>query len=213
MNFEPRKEISREAFKEWVYGIFFNENAYLRSKGLPVNYEENCGGVVKDIELPPDHGYNEKFIYIPSLPVWYLFQEIDFDVDRFFMEKVYDRIDEYDSCLGTNIALDICGSFIYPMSSFGEDLLYGEIDLINERDHSAINDSDFVQCLYMCRTDEELWDLMIESKVKQTEIRQMYKLLMGTAEPCEPKIIFSTKPDKERARRMLEFFVRKGILL
>ena len=144
MNFEPRREISREAFKEMVYGFFFNEEAYLRSKGLPVNYEEDSDEVAIEIVLPPDHGYNEKFIYVPSLPVWYLFQEIDFDVDRFFMEKVYDRIDEYDSYLGTNIALDICGSFIYPMSSFGEDLLYGEIDLINERDHSAINDSDFV---------------------------------------------------------------------
>lgn len=213
MNFEPRREISREAFKETVYGFFFNEEAYLRSKGLPVNYEEDCDGVVKEIELPPDHGYNEEFIYIPYLPVWYIFQEIDFDVDRFFMERVYDRINEFEVWMGTDIALVICSSFIYPMSSFGEDLLAGEIDLINERDNSPINDSDFIQRLYFCRTDEELWDLMIESKVKPTEIRQMYQMLMGTAIPSEEQIRFATEPDKERARKMLEFFVRKGILL
>ena len=213
MNFESPKEIGREAFKEFIYGFFFNEEAYLRSKGLPVNYEEDCGGVVTEIELPPDHGYNERFIDIPYLPVWYIFQEIDFDVDRFFMERVYDRINEFEVWMGTNIALVICSSFIYPMSSFGEDLLAGEIDLINEREHSPINDSDFIQRLYFCRTDEELWDLMIESKVKPTEIRQMYQMLKGTAKPYDEQIIFSTKPDKERARKMLEFFVRKGILI
>ena len=212
MNFEPRKEISREAFKEWVYGCLFNEEAYLRSKGLPVKNEDD-DGVYREIELPPDHGYNENFIHIPSLPVWNMFQDIDFDVDRFFMERVYDRIDEYDSYLGTNIAIDICSSFIYPMSSFGMDLLYGEIDLINERANSPISDSDFIQRLYFCRTDEELWNLMIESKVKHTEIRQMYKLLMGTAEPSEPGIVFSTTPDKEKAQRMMGFFLQKGILL
>ena len=212
MNFEPRKEISRETFKEWVYGCLFNEEAYLCSKGLPIKNEDD-DGAYREIELPPDHGYNEQFINVRYLLVWNMFQEIDFDVDRFFMEKVYDRINEFEDWLGTNFALDICSSFIYPMSSFGEDLLAGEIDLINERDNSPINDSDFIQRLYFCRTDEELWDLMIESKVKPTEIRQMYQMLMGTAIPSEEQIRFATEPDKERSRKLLEFFVRKGILL
>ena len=41
----------------------------------------------------------------------------------------------------------------------------------------------------------------------------MYKLLMGTAKPSEPEIMFSTTPDKEKAQRMMGFFLQKGILL
>ena len=137
----PRSEVDKEALKKKVF-----------------NY--CCLGKNENNGL-----YQDKDIHPAFLTEWEAFKQVDFDLDRFFLEDCYLQVDDE---ISRHHIMAECLGLVEPISRYVFEWMDGYLDfgtIKNEtltcgKDHHSIGDDDIFKYLYFCRTEEEIWDLL-----------------------------------------------------
>lgn len=129
-----------------------------------------------------EHGIREQ-----RLPIWNLFESIDFDLDRFFMEDKYKLIDANVITYNEDGSIDdvdiprfniIMGGLfplVYPVSEYIYAELNGDIDLLDNHIDDDVAD-EIMKYLYFCRTEEDIWNLFSKGI---GDVPTLYRWFMG----------------------------------
>ena len=127
--YKPRNEVGKETLKKKVFAYCCIEE-----------YEnKEYTGTYRDEDIDPD-----------CLSAWEAFKQVDFDLDRFFLEKSYLLIP--DSHIRCQILVE-CLRLVKPISDYIIEWMTGYLDF-------GLIDDDVFKFLYFCRKDEEIWDML-----------------------------------------------------
>ncbi len=143
-HYTPRGEVDKTTLKKKVFEYCCLEE-----------YEgKEHKGIYQDEDIDP-----------VCLTEWEAFKQVDFDLDRFFLEDCYWLID--DEISRHHIMVE-CLGMVEPISQYVFKWMDCYLDfgtIKNEtltcgKDHHPIGDDDIFKYLYFCRTEEEIWDLL-----------------------------------------------------
>lgn len=121
------------------------------------------------------------------LPIWNLFERIDFDLDRFFMEDKYLCIDKevidynddgtirYHDFPLYEIVMGCLFQFVKPVSEYLQGEFDGYIDLL-DTDGFSYDECDIMKYLYFCRTEEDIWKMFC---LRVGGVGKLYNWYMG----------------------------------
>ena len=161
--------------------------------------------------------YRDEDIHPVCLTEWEAFKQVDFDLDRFFLEDCYLLID--DEIFRHHIMV-ACLGMVEPISKYVFEWMDGYLDfgttIKNETQKCGVDNhpvclDDILKYLYFCRTDEEIWDML---SLGIGDIKMLYQWYMGIdtfptyTAACNR--IFVSNKDEEKAKWMLNYILTQS---
>lgn len=157
--------------------------------------------------------YRDEDIHPVCLTEWEAFKQVDFDLDRFFLEDCYLLID--DEIFRHHIMV-ACLGMVEPISKYVFEWMDGYLDfgtIKNEtltcgKDHHSIGDDDIFKYLYFCRTEEDIWDLLASGI---GDIERLFLYYMGIdpfptyTEVCNSR--FLGIKDETKAKHLIDYIL------
>ncbi len=164
-------------------------------------YAYCCG--VEEEDKPK---FKEDAIILDFLPVWLAFKNDGFDFYKFMLEKDYELIKDEE--IRKEVIMGVCFPILnLPIARFMIDWLNGYLDFF-KRETEEVTDTEVLHQLFLCSTEEDIWELMAKGIGDVGSLYHWYKgddlnpiLEDATGIPCY------FEKDEQKARDFLEYLM------
>ena len=149
--------------------------------------------------------YDEEAVIPANRPVWNALERYGFDFDMFMTEKGYELIGDEE--LRTEFMMYMLSVLDLPVSRYMTDWINGYLDFFR-RDSGDITYTEILHRLYLCRTDEDIWQLLAEGIGNADSLYAWYMGMYDKALAVVTGVPCYCEKDERKAAEFRDYMIK-----